>query len=481
MKIRAELGLTFDDVLLVPRHSRIASRSHVSTAANLTAGIKLQVPIVSANMDTVTESAMAIALARLGGIGFIHRFMSIERQAAEIAVVKRSEGFIVEKPLTIGPNLSHREAVAAMQESGIGGLIVVDEEKHVLGILSRRDLLLAPSDESGVAQFMTPRENLVTASPDVDLETAREILHNHRIEKLPLIDAEDRFVGLITAQDILKNERYPQATKDEKGRLRVGASIGARRSDLERAEASIEAGADVLVVDIAHGHSENSLEMIRWVKSQHPNIPLVGGNVASAEGVRALVEAGADAVKVGVGAGSICITRIVTGFGVPQLTAVMECSQAAHELGVPLIADGGLRNSGDIVKALAAGASTVMVGSLLAGTDEAPGAAVTRNGRRYKIVRGMASLTANIDRKVVEQGDEPAEAEWDKVVPEGVEAMVPHRGSVLETCRQLVGGLWSGMSYAGAETIEQLWERAEFIRITAAGARESGSHDVEML
>ena len=479
MRIRSEPGLTFDDVLLVPRHSRIASRADVDLSTTLVPGLRLATPIISANMDTVTESEMAIAMARAGGLGVIHRFMPIARQAEEVRKVKRSESHVVEAPMTIAQEATVAQARRAMQQAGIGGLVVVDEEEKVVGMVTRRDVLLAPDDQVPLETVMTPRERLVTAPPQITQEEARRLLHQHRLEKLPLVDQAGRLVGLITAQDIVKRRRYPQATKDGRGRLRVGAAVGARPVERERAAACVEAGADLLVVDIAHGHSENCLGMVRWLKEQYPDMPVIGGNVATPEGVRDLAQAGADAVKVGVGAGSICITRVVTGVGVPQLTAIMECARVARELGVPLIADGGTRNSGDVVKALAAGANAVMVGSMLAGTEESPGATVIRDGRKYKIVRGMASLTANIDRRVLEGGEEAVELE--KVVPEGVEALVPYRGSVVELLHQVLGGLRSGMSYLGAGTLSEMWERAEFVRITPAGVRESRPHDVTPL
>jgi len=481
MRLRPEPGLTFDDVLLVPRHSRITSRSQVSTRSQLTPAIPLEVPLLSANMDTVTEAEMAIAMARAGGLGVIHRFMSIEAQRAQVARVKRSEGVLVERPVTLGLDAAVGDARRAMAESGIGGLVVIDRDERVAGILTRRDLLFAPDDSLPITGLMTPLARLVTGPAGIHPNEARRILHEHRLEKLPLIAEDGRLAGLVTAQDIVKQERYPQATKDVKGRLRVGAAIGARPSELDRARACLEAGADLIVVDLAHGHSENCLEMVRQVRRLFPQVPIVGGNIATPEGVRDLAEAGASAVKVGVGSGSICITRLVTGFGVPQLTALLECAEVAHTLGVPLIADGGIRRSGDIAKALAAGASTVMLGGMLAGTDEAPGATVTRDGQKAKIVRGMASLTANIDRLQLERGEDMDPGEWERVVPEGIEAVVPYRGSVSDIVGQLVGGLRSAMSYAGAETIETLWQRAEFVRLTPAGQVESGVHDVTRL
>lgn len=480
MKLRAEPGLTFDDVLLAPKRSAIRSREDVGTSSLLVAGMRLSIPILSANMDTVTEVAMAVAMAQAGGIGILHRFASIARQAEMVRRVKRMESFVVENPIMIGPEVGLKEARRLMADSYIGGLVVVDGEGHLLGMLTARDLLLAPDNELTVKDLMTPREKLVTAPMDEPMDSARLRLHTHRIEKLPLVDTEDRVRGLITAQDIIKLQEHPQATKDNKGRLRVGVAIGVRQDDLERAGACIEQGADVVVVDVAHGHAEHVLEMVRQLKARFPGTPVIAGNVATAQGVQDLAVAGADAVKVGVGSGSICITRIVTGFGVPQLTAVADCAEAGRELGVPVISDGGTRNSGDMVKALAAGASTVMIGSLLAGTDESPGASVVREGRRYKVVRGMASLSANLSRKEIDQAELDLN-EFERVVPEGVEALVPHRGSVADTLHQLVGGLRSALSYAGAAGIEELWEKAEFMRITPAGERESGAHDVKLL
>lgn len=480
MKLRAQPGLTFDDVLLIPRRSAVASRSAVTTTARLTRRLSLNIPILSANMDTVTEAPMAVAMARAGGLGILHRFMTVERQAAEVARVKRTESYVVEAPATISPTATVRQASETLAGEGIGGLLVVDAEGRLLGIVTTRDLLLAPDPAASVQAVMTARTSLVT-SESADLETARQLLYEHRIEKLPVVDAESHVHGLITAQDILRLQQHPDATKDAKGRLRVGAAVGVRPSDLTRAAACVAAGADVLVVDIAHGHSDHAMGMISALKREFPEVDVIGGNVATAEGVRDLAEAGADAIKVGVGSGSICITRIVTGFGVPQLTAILECAEAAQPLGVPLIADGGIRTSGDLTKALAAGADTVMVGSLLAGTEESPGASVIRDGRRFKVVRGMASLTANVDRQAVEKGREVDPEDWEKVVPEGVEAVVPYRGAAHDVLHQLVGGLRSGLSYAGATTIAELQQQAEFLPITNAGIRESGAHDVTRL
>jgi IMP dehydrogenase len=480
MKLRPETALTFDDVLLVPRRSSIGSRHAVSTQTQLSRRLALAIPIVSSNMDTVTESAMAQAMARMGGIGVIHRFMTIDRQAAEVQRVKRAEGFLVENPHSIAAAATVQQAREQLAEHSIGGLLVLGQAGDVIGLVTTRDLLFEPDPSRPVDQVMTPREKLISAEPGASMAAARDTLHSHRLEKLPVFDRAGELHGLITAQDIIKIEQWPSATKDERGRLRVAAAVGVRASDLDRAAACVQAGADALVVDIAHGHSDSAIGMVQALKERFPHVDVIGGNVATAEGVRDLVDAGADAVKIGVGAGSICITRVVTGFGVPQLSAIAECAEAGQALGVPVIADGGIRTAGDITKAIAAGASTVMLGSLLAGTDEAPGANVIRNGRRYKIVRGMASLTANIDRQEVEQRREVDPEDWERVVPEGVEAMVPDRGPVKEVVYQLVGGLRSGLSYAGAATIAELWANAEFVRITSAGKSESGAHDVEV-
>ncbi|MCX6019551.1 MAG: IMP dehydrogenase [Chloroflexi bacterium] len=480
MKLRQETALTFDDVLLVPQRSSIRSRHAVDTSTQFTRHIRLGVPVVSSNMDTVTESAMAIAMARTGGIGVLHRFMTIERQADEVSRVKRAEGYVVEHPYTLQDTATVRQAKEALIEHAIGGLLIVDAAGTLVGLVSTRDLIFEALDDLAVTNVMTPREKLVTVQEGTSLEDARAVLRMHRLEKLPVLDAQGGLSGLITAQDIVKLELWPNATKDERGRLRVAAALGTKREDIERAAACVNAGVDALVIDIAHGHSDSVIEMTRALKQYFPKVDVVAGNVASAAGVRDLAEAGADAVKVGVGAGSICITRIVTGFGVPQLMAVDECAQAGQRLGVPIIADGGIRTSGDITKALAVGASTVMLGSLLAGTDEAPGASVVRNGRRFRVVRGMASLTANIDRREVDLKREVDPEEWERVVPEGVEAMVPARGPVRDMLYQLVGGYRSGLSYAGAANIQELWANAEFVRITSAGKSESGAHDVSV-
>lgn len=472
------LGLTFDDVLLVPRRSPVESRAEVDTRTKLARGIELAVPIVSANMDAVTESEMAIAMAREGGLGIIHRFLPVDQQVAEVRRVKRAESIVIEQPYTIRPDQTLREAVAFLEEHGSAGLLVV-QDGRLVGIVTARDLLFEEDLDRPVREVMTPRERLVTAPPGISMEEAKRILHAHRVEKLPLVDGDGRLVGLVTSRDIRARSQYPHATKDERGRLRVGAAVGVRGDYLERAAALVEEGVDVLVVDVAHGHSEAVLRAVRTLRRRFPEVPIVAGNVATAEGTVDLIEAGADAVKVGVGPGSTCTTRVVTGAGVPQLSAILECARAARPRGVPIIADGGIRSSGDITKALAAGASAVMLGNLLAGTEESPGATVIRNGRQYKTYRGMASLWATARRRSL---DSPVDEEdIGQIVAEGIEALVPYRGKVADVLRQLVGGLRSGMSYCGARTIPELWENARFVRITPAGLRESLPHDVEPL
>ena len=481
MNLRSSAGLTFDDVLLVHKRSPVRSRSDVTTATRLSRNICLAVPIVSANMDTVTEWRMAVAMARAGGMGIIHRFMTESRQAEEVRKAKRAESHIVEAPYTLGPDAFVKDVRSFMKRHGIGGVVVVGEQRRLLGIITSRDIRFA-ADSELVHQVMTPVERLITAPVGASLEDARRILHEHRLEKLPLVDEAGRLAGLITAKDIMRLLQHPHATKDQKGRLRIGAAVGVQSGFLERAALLLEAGADVLAVDIAHGHSDNAIHAVQALRREFGPIEIIAGNVATAAGTRDLIEAGADAVKVGVGPGSICITRVVTGFGVPQLSAIIECTEAARPFGVPIIADGGIRNSGDMVKALAAGASSVRVGSLLAGTDESPGVIVLRNGRRSKMSRGMASLGATMDRPDRQEGDgDEEDPAWTRVVAEGVEAAVPYRGSVDDLLHQLIGGLRSALSYGGARGIEDLQANAEFAPITQAGMTESRPHDVEVL
>ncbi|RMF04340.1 MAG: IMP dehydrogenase [Chloroflexi bacterium] len=486
MKVRSTKGLTFDDVLLVPKRSPVSSRNDVDTSTQLTPSISLRIPIVSANMDTVTEYRMAIAMARAGGIGIIHRFMTIDQQVKQVSRVKRAEGFMVEQPYSISVKASVNEARRLMQQHDVGGLVVTNGQDELVGLVTQRDIVLAPDDTAPVASVMTPPDEIVSAPAGVSPDEARHLLHQHRLEKLPVLDDSGKLVGLVTAQDIVKFNRHPNATKDSKGRLRVGAAIGVKPTDMERAEALLAAGADLLVLDIAHGHADTCINMVKNLRATFPAAQIVAGNVASKDGAKELAQAGADAIKVGVGPGSICTTRIVTGFGVPQLTAIMDGVAGVAESGrdIPIIADGGIKASGDLVKALAAGAASVMMGSMFAGCEESPGSTVIRNGQKFKVVRGMASLGAAMGRKAVERGeDESAESpeDWDKVVPEGVEAVVPYRGHVGELLYQLVGGLRSGLSYGGAFTIKQLQQNAEFIEITPAGMRESHSHDVNRI
>ena len=473
------LALTYEDVLLVPRRSSISSRRDVDTSTRLTRQLRLRIPIVAANMDTVTEARMARAMAREGGMGVIHRFMPIEQEAAEVQRVKRPEEASGGRHLhTIAPSRTLAEATALMGRHNVNSLLVIGDGDRLLGIITSRDVLFAPNPRQPVEQAMTGGEQLVTAPVGTSLEAARSILHEHRLEKLPLVDEDGRLRGLITARDVLRLAEHPQAARDSQGRLVVGAAIGAVGDYLERAEVLVAAGADVLVVDIAHGHSEHALNATRRVKDAFPHVQLIAGNVATAEGIRDLAAAGADAVKVGVGPGAACSTRIVAGVGVPQFTALLECVAAARELDVPIVADGGIRNSGDLTKALAAGAESVMIGSLLAGTEESPGRTVVRNGVRSKVYRGMASMGASEARRQRESSEDVLDELAAAVVPEGVEAVVPYRGSVAEVLYQQVGGLRSGMSYLNARCLAELRANARFVRMTDAGRAESRPHDV---
>lgn len=478
MKILPEMALTYDDVLLVPQYSDVESRRTLSTRSWLTRKIPLQIPIVSANMDVVTESEMAIAMAREGGIGIIHRFMTIAAQARLIGRVKKAESFIVDKPITMSELSTVGEVKQVVDDTGTGGILILDKDEKLIGIVSTRDLLFESDMEKPVTAIMS--KEVHSAPPNTTLKEAERLLHEYRVEKLPLVNANGKVAGLVTLKDIMKITQFPKATKDEKGRLAVGAAVGVRDKEMRRVEAVLEAGADCIVVDIAHGDSELELEMIKSICRRFPDVEIIGGNVATADGTKRLIDAGASAVKVGVGPGSICITRVVAGSGVPQLTAVMECAEAARQYGIPIIADGGIRQPGDLAKAIAAGAQTAMIGSLLAGTDESPGLIMTRRGHRYKASRGMASLEANIDRNKRE-GNDLTHEEIEEYVAEGVEAAVPYRGKAREVLTQLVGGLQSGMSYSGAHSIEEFQQKAIFVRMTGAGLKESGPHDVEVL
>jgi IMP dehydrogenase len=479
MKILTELALTYDDVLLVPRHSDVVSRRKLSTKTRFTSQINLQVPILSANMDTVTESEMGIAMAHAGGIGIIHRFMSINEQVRQVLRVKKSESFVVDNPITLMERDTIADVNRIVEETYTGGIVILDDARRVVGIVTTRDLLFEKNLNRPLADVMS--REVITAPSDTTITEAEKILHQHRVEKLPLVDVNGVLTGLITVKDIMKLEKYPLATKDSRGRLAVGAAVGVKVSEINRVEQLLDAGVDCIVVDIAHGDSQQELEIIRNVRKNFSNAQIVGGNVATAEGTKRLIDAGVDAVKVGVGPGSTCITRVVAGAGVPQLTAVMNCAAVARPQGIPVIADGGVRNSGDIVKALAAGASTVMIGSLLAGTDESPGFLVTRKGHRYKASRGMASLQANIARKARESESEYTREEIEDYVSEGVEAAVPYRGPARELLKQLMGGLQSGMSYTNAHSIDELYEKAVFVRMTPIGLQESRPHDVVVM
>ncbi len=482
-EILGRIGLSFDDVLLVPRRSSIRSRKEVDTRSRFTRKIWLNIPIVSAAMDTVTESRMAITMAREGGIGVIHRFMPPQRQAEEVSKVKRAENIVIEKPATIRPDATIKEARDLMGFLGISGLLVVDDHGKLLGIITRRDVLFE-DDRRLVKDCMTPRSEMIVAREGVSLEEAREIFRSHKIEKLPIVDDEGRLKGLITSVDLVKREAYPNASRDSKGRLLVAAAVGVKEKELERAQLLVEASVDALVVDVAHGHSEMCIEMVRRLRMIYgDDVEIVAGNVATREGVEDLASAGASAVKVGIGPGSVCTTRVVAGVGVPQLTAIMECAEAAEQMDVPIIADGGIRESGDVVKAIAAGASTVMIGRLLAGTDESPGAIVMKNGRRYKIYRGMASMYAMLGREFMMRDDAEAllDASEYSYYAEGVEAYVPYVGSASDVVKRLVAGLRSGMSYLGARNLDELRRNAIFIRISPASIRESYPHDVEVI
>lgn len=467
-------GVTFDDVLLIPAYSEVLPRE-VDTSSRFSRNIRINTPIISAAMDTVTEAAVAISIAREGGIGVIHKNMSIEDQANQVRIVKRAESGMIYDPVTIGPDETVGDALGLMKEYKIGGIPVVDKEKKLIGIVTNRDLRFQRKMGLAIKEVMTSK-GLVTTTGTTSLDQAEAILQEHRIEKLPVVDSEYRLVGLLTYKDITKAKDNPLASKDEKGRLRVAAGVGVTANTMERIQALVEAKVDAIVIDTAHGHSKGVVEMLKKVKKQYPNLDVVVGNIATAEAALALAKAGADAVKVGIGPGSICTTRVIAGVGVPQLSAIFDVAKALAKLDVPIIADGGIRYSGDIVKAIAAGADTIMAGSLFAGVDESPGETIIYNGRKFKSYRGMGSIEA------MQQGSkdryfQDVEDDIQKLVPEGIVARVPYKGTLAEVLYQMVGGLRSGMGYCGAKNIESL-KKAKFVRITNAGFTEGHPHDV---
>ncbi len=473
---RVRDGLTFDDILIVPAASECLPRD-VDTSTCLVRGeINLSIPVVSAAMDTVTEASTAIVMAQEGGLGIIHKNWSIDEHAAEVSKVKKFESGIVAEPITVRPDQTLREVEILAAKHHISGFPVIEEGKLV-GIITHRDRMFEEDKNRRVEAVMTPKDRLITAKVGIKVEDARALLHRHRIEKLPIVDSDGNFNSLITVKDLQKIQRYPNATKDKLGRLRVGAAVGVQQKEIERVTALCEAGVDVIVVDTAHGHSRGVVEMVRDLRKSFPDLPLIAGNIATAEAAKDLIDAGASALKVGVGPGSICTTRVVAGVGVPQVTAISDCASVARKKGIPIIADGGIRYSGDIVKALAAGANIVMIGSLFAGTDESPGEIVIYQGRSYKVYRGMGSLTA------MQKGSKDRYFQADveaitKLVPEGIEGRVPYRGKLRDSLYQMMGGLRSGMGYAGCKTLDELATKTKFMRITPAGLRESHVHGV---
>jgi IMP dehydrogenase len=470
-------ALTFDDVLLVPAHSDILPRD-TSLKTRLTRNISLNIPLLSAAMDTVTESRLAIAMAQEGGIGIVHKNFTAREQAREVSKVKRFESGVVRDPITIPPTMRIRDVIALSEQHGISGFPVVDG-KQLLGIITNRDLRFEEDLDAEVRAKMTPREKLVYVKEGAELSEAKRLMNKHRLERVMVVNDSFELRGLITVKDIQKSKSHPNASKDEHGKLLVGAAVGVGPENDERIDLLVKAGVDVIIVDTAHGHSRGVLERVRWIKTNYPHVDVIGGNIATAAAAKALVEYGADGVKVGIGPGSICTTRIVAGVGVPQITAISNVAQALKGTGVPCIADGGIRFSGDISKALAAGASSVMMGSMFAGTEEAPGEVILYQGRSYKSYRGMGSLGAMADGSADRYFQESSNT-TDKFVPEGIEGRVPYKGSVLAIIFQLVGGVRSSMGYCGCATIDELRERAEFVEITSAGMRESHVHDVQI-
>lgn len=468
-------ALTYDDVLLVPAKSSVLPRE-VSVKTRLTPTIELNIPLISAAMDTVTESAMAIALAREGGIGILHKNMTIARQVEEVHRVKRSESGMILEPITVRANQKVSDVLLLMKRYGISGIPVVDKSGKLIGIISNRDLRFEPDEDALVAKIMT-KENLITAPVGTTLAQAERILQKHKVEKLPVVDKNGYLKGLITFKDILKKRKHPHACKDKRGRLRVGAAVGVAADTMERVDELVKADVDAVVVDTAHGHSRGVIEMVRRIRKKYPALDLIAGNVGTGEGTRDLIRAGVDAVKVGIGPGSICTTRVVAGVGVPQITAVMECAKAAAKSGVPIIADGGIKQTGDIAKALAAGADSVMIGGLFAGVDESPGEKVLYEGRSYKIYRGMGSIEA-MRSGSKDRYFQDAEDDIQKLVPEGIEGRVPYKGALSDTVYQMIGGVRAAMGYCGCGTIAELQRKARFVRMTDAGLRESHPHDI---
>lgn len=467
-------GLTYDDVLLLPSYSEVLPRE-VSTQSYITKKIKLNVPIVSAAMDTVTESALAIAIAQNGGIGMLHKNMSIERQADEVRKVKRSESGMIQDPVTLGESATLADALKIMKEYKIGGIPIIAKDNKLLGILTNRDIRFQKDIKLKVTAVMTST-NLVTAPKGTDLKKAEQILQKHKIEKLPVVDAKGKLTGLITYKDIQKFKNFPNACKDEHGRLRVGAAVGVTADTMDRVKALVNAGVDVIAIDTAHGHSKGVITMLKTVKKAYPNLQVIAGNIATAAAAKALAKAGADAVKVGIGPGSICTTRIIAGVGVPQLYAVYECAKALRGTGIPVIADGGIKHTGDIAKAIAAGASCIMAGSLFAGVEESPGETIIYEGRKFKSYRGMGSIEA-MESGSKDRYFQDVEDDIKKLVPEGIVGRVPYKGTLAEVIYQYIGGLKAGMGYCGAATIDEM-QNARFVRITAAGMKESHPHDI---
>ena len=471
-------ALTVDDVLLLPAHSRVLPRE-VSLKTRLTRKLELNIPLVSAAMDTVTEARLAIAIAQEGGIGIVHKNFTPQAQAAEVSKVKRFESGVLRDPMTVGPEQTVREVIALQREHKISGFPVVKSGK-VVGIVTNRDLRFETQLDQPVKAIMTPQRKLITVRDGASRDEAMKLMHQHRLERVLVVDSDFQLKGLVTVKDILKESEHPNASKDAQGKLRVGAAVGVGEGTDERVAALVEAGVDVLVVDTAHGHAQGVLDRVKWIKTRYPEVEVIGGNVGTGDGARALVDHGADGVKVGIGPGSICTTRIVAGVGVPQITAIQSVAEALSRTGVPLIADGGVRYSGDIAKALAAGAHAVMLGSLFAGTEESPGETELFQGRSYKAYRGMGSLGA-MQRGAADRYFQDAEMNVDKLVPEGVEGRVPYKGSALNVIQQLIGGVRASMGYTGCSTIDELRLRAQFVEITAAGIRESHVHDVQIV